>query len=262
MLRRWTILLSMAALANCAPLAIQGVSQISPLLRNPDRANPTLPDQSSKPEKIPAVRWSEQNPGCTFSRDNDGKYRYGLWSGDVGLVVAIDSQELEKVHRRHEPFFAVFVTVRYRGQASLDFGVDHMTLEFANHYHVEQPALDPDTFSQKVQSDSDTLNDQVAREVARHPEKKDAKEAYVRAFLKDSTELQEFIGKNSLRPTHLTPGNAEVNGWVLFSTDSKWIGKWRKQEDLILRIPIAGVMYEFPFKLPPKPGETILRKRE
>src|SRR5258707_12777267 len=30
--------------------------------------------------KIPAVRWVEGNPGCTFSRDDDGKYRYGIWS--------------------------------------------------------------------------------------------------------------------------------------------------------------------------------------
>ncbi len=28
--------------------------------------------------RIPAVRWDEQRPGCTFSRDDDGKYRYGL----------------------------------------------------------------------------------------------------------------------------------------------------------------------------------------
>jgi hypothetical protein len=84
----------------------------------------------------------------------------------------------------------------------------------------------------------------------------------VRAFLKDSAELQEFVGKNSLRPTRLGPGNSEASGWVLFSTNSKWIGGWKKQEEMILRVPIDEKIFEFPFKLPPKPGEELLRKRE
>ena len=84
----------------------------------------------------------------------------------------------------------------------------------------------------------------------------------MRAFLKDSTELQEFVGKNSLRPTRLSPGKNETSGWVWFSTDSKWIGRWKKQEEFVLRLPMAGKVFEFPFRLPLKPGETILRKRE
>jgi hypothetical protein len=213
-------------------------------------------------QKIPAVRWDEQTPGCTFTRGDDGKYRYGLWSGDVGITVAIDSQELEKVHRRHEPFFAALLTVRYRGQRALDLDPGVISLEFTKHFRVKQPALDPDSFSQKVQNDADTLNDQVAHDVAKHPEQKEQKELYVRAFLKDAAELQEFVGKNSLRPTRLAPGNPETTGWVLFSADSKWISGWKKQEEFVLRVPLAGKVFEFPFKLPPKPGETILRKRE
>lgn len=212
--------------------------------------------------KIPAVRWDEQTPGCTFTHDNDGKFRYSLWHEDVGMTLAVDSQELEKVHRRHEPFFAVQLTVRYRGQTPVDLTVDHVTMEFVKHFQVLQPALDPDDFAAKVQGDADTLNDQTAREVAKHPEQKAQKEAYVKAFLKDATELQEFVGKNSLRAAKLGPGNAEANGWLLFSTDSKWIGGWKRQEEFILRVPFEGKLFEFPFKLPPKPGETILRKRD
>jgi len=216
---------------------------------------------SKKKEKTPAVRWAEGNPGCTLALGDDGKFRYGLWYGDIGMTLAVDAQELEKVHRRHEPFFGVLLDVKYRGQSSLDFGVDKISLEFVKHFQVQQLALDPDDFSAKVQSDADTLNDQTAREVEKHPEQKEQKEAFVRAFLKDSAELEEFVGKNSLRPTKLTPGHEEVTGWLLFSTKSKWIGKWKKQEEFILRVPVNGVVYEFPFKLPPKPGETILRKR-
>ena len=45
---------------------------------------------------------------------------YGMWYEDVGVTLAVDPQEVEKVHRRHEPFFAVLLDVRYRGQGSLD----------------------------------------------------------------------------------------------------------------------------------------------
>jgi hypothetical protein len=212
--------------------------------------------------KIPAVRWDEERPGCTFSRSDDGRYRYGLWYGDVGINLAVDSQELEKVHRRHEPFFAVLLNVRYKGQGPLDLGPEHISLEFVKHFRLVQTALDPDGFSQKVQNDADELNHQTAREVEKHPEQRETKEAYVRAFLKDSAELQEFVGKNSLRPTQLGPGNPETTGWVLFSTSSKWISGWKKPEELILRVPLGGKIFEFPFKLPPKPGEVILRRRQ
>lgn len=211
---------------------------------------------------IPAVRWDEGNPGCTFSHGDDGKYRYGMWSDDVGMIAAVDAQELQKVHRRHEPFFAVLLDVRYRGQGALEFTTDNISLEFVKHFRVRQVALDPDGFVDLVQSNADTMNDEAAREAEKHPEQREQKEAYVRAYLRDSTELQEFVGKNSLRQKHLSPGSAEVTGWVLFSTKSKWIGGWKKREEFILRVPVAGKVFEFPFQLPPKPGETILRKRE
>jgi len=212
--------------------------------------------------KVPALRWEEGRPGCTFAHGDDGKYRYGLWSDDVGIVMAVDAQELEKVHRRHQLFFALLLTVRYTGQGALDVATDNISLEFLKHFQVVQMALDPDDFSEKVQQDADILNDETARQVEKHPEEREKKEALVRAFLKDSAELQEFVGRNSLRPTRLSAGNNEASGWVLFSTDSKWIGHWKKQEEFILRVPMAGRVFEFPFRLPPKPGETILRKRE
>jgi len=212
--------------------------------------------------KIPAARWDEQRPGCTFSRSDDGRYLYGLWSGGVGVTLAVDSQEVEKVHRRHEPFFAVLLTVRYRGQGALDLGTAAISLEFVKHFQVVQAALDPDGFAQKVQNDADALDYATAREVQKHPEKKEEKEAFARAFQKESAELLEFVGKNSLRPTRLGPGNPEASGWVLFSTESKWVGGWKKQEEFIVRMPLEGKVFEFPFRIPDKPGEVMLRRRE
>ena len=220
-------------------------------------APPGPPDKA----KIPAVRWDEGRPGCTFSRSDDGYYHYGLIDKDLVINVAIDAQELEKVHRRHEPFFAVLLNLRYNGKELAGLHVERISLEFADHFHTVQTTLDPDAFAQKVQNDSDELDHATAREIGKHPEEKESKEAYMRAFLKDSAELQEFIGKNSLRVTELGPGNPDSKGWVLFSTSNKWIGRWKKQENLILRVPFAGTVYEFPFQLPPKPADTMLRKR-
>lgn len=217
---------------------------------------------SDQKSKTPAVRWDEQYPGCTISRTNDGKYLYGLWSGDVGVTLAIDSQELEKVRHRHEPFFAALIKVRYRGQAKLEVGPENITLQFLKHFQVTQTSLDPDAFAEKVQTDADEVDHETAREIEKHPDRKEAKEAYARAFQKDAAELIEFVSKNSLRSTTLDAGNPEANGWIFFSTSSKWISGWKKEEDFVLRIPLDGKVFEFPFKLPPKPGEIMLRKRD
>jgi hypothetical protein len=223
----------------------------------------TTPEVSAKkPPALPTVRWSEGKPGCTFSRTDDGKYVYGLWSGDVGITLSVDSQELEKVRRRHEPFFSVLLDIRYRGNGGLDIPTQDISLKFVRHYNVVQPALDPDQFAEHVQNDADALDHQTAREVESHPEKKESREAYVRAFQKDAAELIEFVTKNALRPAHLDPGNTEASGWVFFSTQSKWISGWKKQEEFLLRVSVEGIILEFPFKLPPTEGELLLRKRE
>jgi hypothetical protein len=211
--------------------------------------------------KIPAARWDEQTPGCTYSHTDDGKLHYGMWFGDVGITLSLDSEELEKVHRRHEPFFAALLEVRYRGQGTLDLTTENISLEFAQHFQVVQTSLDPETFAAKIQSDADEVDHAAAREIEKHPEKKDAQQAYVRAFQKDSAELLEFISKNSLRPGRLGPGNPQAYGWVFFSVDSKWISGWRRQENFILRVPINAMVFEFPFQLPPKPGDVMLRRR-
>src|SRR5258708_15816804 len=62
--------------------------------------------------RIPAVRWDEQRPRCTFSRSDDGHYSYGLWYEDVGITISVDSQELEKVPRRHEPIVGALLSIR------------------------------------------------------------------------------------------------------------------------------------------------------
>jgi hypothetical protein len=216
-----------------------------------------------QPNRLPTVRWDEALPGCTFSRSEDGKYRYGLSTSDAAITLAVDSQELEKVHRRHEPFFSVWLSVRYRGKdGSLDVDPEYIALKFVSHFQVVQTALNPDRFAAQVQNDADELDHQTAREIEKHPDQKASKEAYVRAFQKDVAELLEFIGRNSLRSAHLDATNPEVSGWLIFSAKSKWIGKWKNPEEFVLRVPLGEKAFEFPFRLPPQRGELILRKRE
>ena len=216
---------------------------------------------AKKQSASPTLRWSETQPGCTFSLTEDGKYRYGLWSEDAGIILSVDAREVQIIRHRIEPIFGVLLTIRYRGTASLEVSPDAITLEFMKHFKVVRTSLDPDDYIQKIQADADTLDDETRRMVAKHPEEKQARDARLQEYQKSVSELIEFLGKNSLRTAHLDRGNPEVNGWVFFDTNNKWLGDWKSQEEFILRLPLAGTIFEFPFKLPPKAGELLLRKR-
>jgi hypothetical protein len=225
----------------------------------PPRSNPSDDKNNLHPR---TVRWSETQPGCTFSRDDDGKYRYGLWSGDVGITLAVDAREVQIIRHRIEPIFGVLLTVRYGGGEELDATPNNITLQFVKHFNVVQPSLDPDSYVQKIQSDADALDDETRRAVAKHPQEKSSREARLQDYQKSVTELIEFLNKNSLRPAHLDRANPEATGWVFFNTENRWLGKWKAQEEFVLRLPLEGKIFEFPFKLPPKQGELLLRKRE
>jgi hypothetical protein len=216
------------------------------------------------PDKAPALstlRWEEGQPGCTFSRDDDGKYRYGFWTTDFGIVVAVDSQELEKVRRRALPIFALQLTAHYRGKDSLDVAPGKITLEFVKHYHDVHGSLDPDGFASQQRNDADTLAGETEREIRKHPEQKEKKEAILAAREKEAAEMIAFLNTRSLRAVRLDPGHPEASGWVLFSTKSKWVGDLKKQEEFVLRVPLEGRVVEFPFSLPPSEGDLILRRR-
>lgn len=220
----------------------------------------TPPGQGKTPATS-TLRWEEGQPGCTFSRDDDGKYRYGFWAADFGIVVAVDSQELEKVRRRAQPIFALQLTAYYRGKDSLKVAPGEITLEFVKHYHDVHRSLDPDGFASQQRNDTDTLVAEIEHEIRKHPDKKEEKEALMAARQKDAAEMIEFLNTRSLRAVRLDPGHPEVSGWVLFSTKSKWIGDLQKQEEFVLRVPLEGRVVEFPFSLPPSEGDLILRRR-
>jgi hypothetical protein len=231
-----------------------------------DADSKTSTQPNSKKDKHtpppPVVRWDEDRPGCTFSVGDDGKYRYGLWSGDAGVTLAVDARELQVISHRTWPILGLFLTIRYRGAASLDTTTDEITLRFMKHYKIVQTSLDPDEYTQQIQADADAFDDETRREAKNHPEKKEVYEARLQEYQKSANEMIEFLGTKGLRPAHLDRANPEVSGWVFFDTKSKWLGSWKTQEEFIFRLRLDGKVFEFPFKLPPKKGELLLQKRQ
>ncbi len=219
------------------------------------------PPGSAQNPATSTLRWEEGRPGCTFSRDDDGKYRYGFWTDDFGIILAVDSQELEKVRRRAQPVLALQLTLRYRGKDSLELDPGKITLEFVKHYHDVHSALDPDNLAGKEQSDVDALAEETDRAIGKHPEKKTEKEATLAARQKDAADMIEFLKTRTLRAVTLDTDHPEAIGWVLFSAKSKWIAELQKQEEFLLRAPIGDRVVEFPFSLPPSEGDLILRRR-
>jgi hypothetical protein len=225
------------------------------------RAQATSLPGKDKAQAAPTLRWAEGEPGCTFSRDDDGKYRYGLWTAGFGIILAVDSQELEKVRRRAEHILSLELTVRYRGDGSLDVAPANFTLEFVKHYNDIHRTLDPDEMISKQNSEEEALPEETARAIRKHPEKKSEKEAARADRQQDIAEMIKFLTTRSLRPVKLDAVKPETVGWIFFSTQSKWIDELGKQEEFVLRIPAEGRVIEFPFLLPPGEGDLILRRR-
>jgi hypothetical protein len=257
--RRFGLKLVAVAIVCCAPLL---VCEFSFCQMSSASSGDQNKEKSANVQHPPTVRWNDEQTGSTFSQDNDGRYRYGLWSGDVGVVVAVDARELQIIRHRIEPIFGVLLTIRYRGAGSLDASSDAITLQFVKHFKVVQTSLDPDDYSEKIQADADAFDDETRRETAKHPQKKATLEARLQDYQKSVNELIEFLGRDSLRSAHLDRAHPEVSGWVFFNTKSKWLGGWKSQEEFVLRLPLDGKIFEFPFKLPPQPGELILRQRQ
>jgi hypothetical protein len=210
---------------------------------------------------VPISRWTEGLPGCTFSADDDGRYRYGLWTNDFGIVLAVDSQELQKASRHTEPILTLNLTLRYRGKDFLSLDPGTITLEFVSHSRDLHSALNPVELAARFKEDSKRFTEATERNIEKHPGKKAGLESALQEHQKNIAEMLTFFDARSLRTLRLDPAHSEVAGWVYFSASSKWIGGWKKQEEFILRIPLADQVIEFPFALPPSEGDLLLRRR-
>jgi hypothetical protein len=237
-------------------LALTVVVRFIPVLLPPQA--PAFAKETSAP---PTLRWAEGQRGCTFSRDNDGKYRYALWTADYGVILAVDSQELQLVHKRVQRFFGLQLTVRYRGKDTLAVDPGQSTLEFVKHFKLIQHALDPEDFAQKTQADADEVEHETQREIKKHPERKEEREKYVQEYQKEAAELVDFVTQRTFPAVQLDARRSQADGWLLFSAKNKWIGEWKRPEEFVLRIPVGDRVLEFPFALPAQQGDLILRQR-
>jgi len=211
----------------------------------------------------PIMTWAAGNDGCGFSRGDDGKYRYSLKSGDLEIILAVDSREVQEIRRRPIPVLGVFATFRYRGKESVNVRLDKFTLQFLSHSKIVESALAPGVVAARLQKDSDALTDQTEHAVRKHPEKKQALEAALRTQLDELAKMTEFVNAHTLGSDGpaLTPAEPESRGWIFFDTTNRWIGSWKKREEFLLRIGVKDRIFEFPFALPPAVGDHILRRR-
>src|SRR5262249_19812344 len=112
---------------------------------------------------VPAIRWIDSDPGCTFRNGDDGRTYYGLASGDFEISLAVDRQELEKIPHRATPMLGIFVSFRYKGARTFDVQQNRFSLEYTNHFHVVKSSFDPDAMLQHLQENVDDLTDEVER---------------------------------------------------------------------------------------------------
>ena len=208
-----------------------------------------------------SVKWEQGKANCTVRTEDDGHTDYGLSYGDFEITLSVDSQELEKVSHRVLPFVAVFLSFHYKGNGRLDILQNDFDLEFVQHRHVVQTSLNPDEMRDTIQNNLDDVTYDIEREIRKHPEQKDKKDAELQQRVKDYIDMMNFISTRALRPVVLNTTNSAVEGWVFFSTKSPWIGSWRRPEHLLLTLPIEKVVVEFPFQLPPQMGKVQLRRR-
>jgi hypothetical protein len=211
----------------------------------------------------PSLRWAEGAPGCTLRRAQDGRTYYGISTANFDITFAVDNQELEKVKHRAPPMIGVLLSMNYKAGEPPAARPNLSTLEFVKHFQVVQRALDPDTLLNQLQQTMDALTDEITRhQVKKHPELKDAKETELQQRLKDYTEMMDFISTHSIRNGALDSSNPSASGWVFFSTQNRWIGRWRRPEQFVLRVPMSNIVVEFPFELPPNGGKVQLRPRQ
>jgi hypothetical protein len=140
----------------------------------------------------PRPKQNSSHAGLTLGRRStrlhvqavmDGKYRYGFRTADFGIVLAFDSQELQKAPRPGGVRGAAHHALLQQGFRWRSAG--QITVEFVKHYHDVHPALDPDSLATQQQSDADALAQETEREIRKHPEKKAEKEILLAARQKD-----------------------------------------------------------------------------
>jgi hypothetical protein len=238
-----------------AKLAFAVFASVSCAILSPPRT------YAGKKKDLPSVRWIAGAPGCTFERGDDGKYRWTMSGRDLTLTLLVDSQELAQSRHRFYHLFGAYISATFTGQGKFEFPAD-VRIDFVRHHDVVEAYQDPTELSNKLQNDVDTKIFETERQIKKNPKIADEQTARLREYQKEVAEFIEFVSTQTLDPAGmtLTPGNPEAHGWVLFSTSNKWVGPWKEREDFVVSVWMKDKIWQFPFSLPPSPGDLILRK--
>jgi len=220
-----------------------------------------VPETASAKKKVDTatVRWTAGAPGCSFERGDDGRYRWTMSNKDLDISLLVDSQELLKSRKRFYHVFALYTSVRYKGNDNFEFPAN-LRLHFVRHHDVMEGYLDPAELQVRLQNDLDSMVFKTERDIKKKPETKEAQTALLREYEKEGAEFIEFLTSQYLEAATLNPGNPEAHGWVYFGTSNKWIGPWKKHEDFILEVRMKDLSWQFPFTLPPAESDILLRK--
>jgi hypothetical protein len=205
------------------------------------------------------LRWDARNPDCSVTASG-GMHRYSINYETLKVTLSVDDNELKKTNRTAGHVFSALVTLNNHGTQPAEIAPADIKLELVEHHRDVMHALPPDVLAKQIQDSSDELVYQGEKTIKKHPEKKDALEARLKEHQELVLRWQEFISTQALRSATVDTGRPEVNGWVFFSTRSKWLGSWKDREEFILRIPIGKHVFEFPFALPAD-GMPTLRER-
>ena len=214
---------------------------------------------SATPQPTLVVRWSADQPRCAFQAADDGSYRYAMATDDFVVTLAMDAQELDKARRRVEPILGLFLSVRFLKENPPALDPGKISLEFVRHFHATEAPLDRLVLAARLQADDKKTAQSAAREVRKHPEKKDEIEAALKVQQENTSQTIGWARAQSLQSA--SPQSREASGWLLFAAKTRWIGDLARQEEFLLRIPLGQVVVEFPFTLPPSQDDIRLRTR-
>lgn len=182
-----------------------------------------------------------------------------MTDNNLEITLLVDSQELTKSRRRFYGLLGAYLNVSYKGSGKFEFPAD-VRIDFVRHHDVREAYEDPTELQTRLQNDVDTKIFETERQIKRNPELAESKTALLRQYQKEAAEFIEFLTSQYLEPMTLNPGNPDTHGWVFFATTNRWIGPWKEHEDFILSVVMKDRIWQFPFSLPPVPGDLILRK--
>ena len=213
-----------------------------------------------KPEAS-VLRWAPGAAGCTLDQSGaDHLDRYVFTSDAIKISLAVDPRELTLSQRRAGHVVGLLVSVRNQGSAPVAVQPSKASLEFVKHSHWQFSSWDPDNLANHIQNQTDELMHQTDKDLQKRPEKVEKNEDRLREHQKLVSEMLEFLSTQGLKDTTLDATMPEVSGWVFFPSRGKWVGDWKKQEEFVFRIPVGGLVVEFPFLLPPE-GRPLLKDR-